>query len=158
MNAPVRTLMVAAIEMARGARAAGDYAVGSVLVHRGQIVSRAGNRTHLDQDATQHAEMIAIRDAATALGTKNLSGCTLYSTHEPCPMCMGAIVWSRVTCVVFGATMDDHKRFRDKHGTERWRWRVIDIPAAVIAAKGEPPVELISGFMRDECAALFHAS
>ena len=73
-------------------------------------------------------------------------------------MCVGAIVWSRVTRVVFGATMDDHKRFRDEHATERWRWRVIDIPAVVIAAKGEPPVELISGFMREECAALFHAS
>jgi tRNA(Arg) A34 adenosine deaminase TadA len=150
--------MVAAIEMARISKEAGDYAVGSVVVHHGDILSRAGNRTHLDQDATQHAEMIAIREAAIVLGTKDLSGCTLYSTHEPCPMCMGAIIWSRVSCVVFGATMDDHKRFRDEHGTEQWRWRVIEIPAAVIAAKGWPPVALISGFMREECAALFHAS
>ena len=59
MNAPVRTLMAAAIEMARSVQAAGDYAVGSVVVHQGLIVSRAGNRTHLDQDATQHAEMIS---------------------------------------------------------------------------------------------------
>ena len=72
-------------------------------------------------------------------------------------MCMGAVIWSRVSCVVFGATIDDHKRFRDERGNERWRWRVIDVPAAVIAAKGDPRVDLVSGFMREECLALFHS-
>lgn len=82
----------------------------------------------------------------------------LFNARAVPPCDMGAIIWSRVSCVVFGATMDDHKRFRDEHGTEQWRWCVIEIPAAVIAAKGWPPVALISGFMREECAALFHAS
>lgn len=150
--------MRAAIEMARASRAAGDYAVGSVLVRNGRIISKAGNRTHLESDPTHHAELVAIREAARELGTKDLTGCVLYSTHEPCVMCMGAVVWARVSSVVFGATLDDHKRFRDEHGNEQWRWRVIDLPAALVAARADPQVELIGGFMREECLALFHSS
>ena len=155
---PDRTLMRAAIEIAGESRAAGDYAVGSVLARDGRMVSKAGNRTHLEMDATLHAELIAIREGARKLGTKDLSGCVLYSTHEPCVMCMGAVVWSRISCVVFGATINDHKRFRDAHGNARWRWRVIDIPASLVAAKADPPIEQVSGFMREECLALFHSS
>ena len=155
---PDLTFMLAAIDMARESRAAGDYAVGSVLVRHGQIVSKAGNRTHLETDPTHHAELVAIREAARTLATKDLSGCVLYSTHEPCVMCMGAVVWSRISCVVFGATLADHKRFRDEHGNAKWRWRVIDLPAALVAAKAQPPVELIGGFMREECLALLHSS
>jgi len=150
--------MLAAIEMARESRAAGDYAVGSVLGRDGRIISKAGNRTHLDMDATQHAELMAIRKGARELGSKDLTGCVLYSTHEPCVMCMGAVVWSRISCVVFGATIDDHKRFRDEHGNAQWRWRVIDLPAALIAEKADPPIALMGGFMRQECLALFHSS
>jgi tRNA(Arg) A34 adenosine deaminase TadA len=158
MIVPNRTLMLAAIEMARESRAAGDYAVGSVLARDERIIARAGNRTHLDQDATLHAELVVIRQAARELGTKHLSDCTLYSTHEPCAMCMGAVIWSRVPCVIFGATIEDHKRFRDEHGNERWRWRVIDLPAQIMAAKADPPVQLVAGFMRDQCLELFHSS
>jgi tRNA(adenine34) deaminase len=155
---PSRALMLAAIEMAYQSRAAGDYAVGSVLAQDERIVSGAGNRTHLDNDATQHAEIIGIRSATRILGTKDLSTCVLYSTHEPCPMCMGAVIWSRIPCVVFGATMEDHKQFRDGHGNSQWRWRVIDLPAVAVAARGDPPVKIIGGFMRDQCLGLFHSS
>jgi tRNA(Arg) A34 adenosine deaminase TadA len=158
MFTPNRIFMLAAIESAHESRAAGDYAVGSTVAKEGRIVSTAGNRTHLDADATQHAEMIAIREAARRLGTKDLSGCILYATHEPCAMCMGAVVWSRIPCVVHGATIADHKQYRDAHGNERWRWRIIDLPASLIAAQSDPAVELISGFMREECLALFHSS
>ena len=144
--------------MAHQSRALGDYAVGSVIVHENRIIARAGNRTHLDQDPTQHAEMIAIRDAARQLSTKNLSGSVLYATHEPCPMCMGAIIWSRITEVVFGAMISDHKHYRDRHGNEQWRWRVIDVAAQDVAARGDPIVKLTAGFMREECVALFHYS
>jgi tRNA(Arg) A34 adenosine deaminase TadA len=149
--------MQAAIEMAMDSRAAGDYAVGSVIVNQSKILAKAGNRTHLDQDPTQHAEMIAIREAARLVGSKDLSGATLYSTHEPCPMCMGAIIWARLSHLVFGATIEDHKRYRDSHSNPQWRWRVIDVPAQTIALKGDPVVEVIAGFLRDECVALFHS-
>lgn len=158
MIAPSRHHMLAAIDMALESRGAGDYAIGSIVALEGRILARAGNRTHVESDPTQHAEVIAIRAAARALARKDLSGCILYSTHEPCPMCMGAVVWSRITGVVFGATMEDHKRYRDERGNSKWRWRVIDVPAALIASKAEPRVELIAGFMRQECLQLFHST
>jgi tRNA(Arg) A34 adenosine deaminase TadA len=154
---PSPGLMRVAIEAARESRAAGDYAVGSVVTRDERVISKAGNRTHLDNDATQHAELIVLRAAAKVLGTKDLSGCTLYSTHEPCAMCMGAMVWARVRHVVFGATIEDHKRYRDRYGNERWRWRVLDIPARAIAELADPPIELVAGFMREECLGLFHS-
>ncbi len=72
-------------------------------------------------------------------------------------MCMGAIIWSRISQVVFGATMEDHKHYRDRHGNAQWRWRVIDVPAQAIAVQGDPIVKLVAGFMREECLALFHS-
>src|SRR5262245_30023333 len=157
MSTPNPKFMFAAIEMARASRAAGDYAVGSVIVRGLQVIAQAGNRTHLDQDPTHHAEILTIRQAAQYCGSKDLSSCTLYTTHEPCPMCMGAVIWSRISRVVFGATMEDHKLYRDRHGTAQWPWRVIDIRAQTMAAQASPVVELVSGFMRRECLELFHS-
>lgn len=157
MTIPNSYFMERAIEVAKSSFAAGDYAVGSVVVKDDAIISAAGNRTHLDQDPTQHAELIVIRDAAKNLKQKDLSGCELYATHEPCPMCMSAIIWSKISAVVFGATMEDHKQYRDSNGNAKWKWRVIDVPADHIASRGEPHVELVSGFMRDECLSLFHS-
>ena len=71
--------------------------------------------------------------------------------------CFRAVVCSRVSGVVFGASIDDHKRYRDRHGNAQWRWRVIDIPARAIAELGEPSVELVGGFTREECLAFFHS-
>ena len=115
-----------------------------------------GNRTHIDNDATMHAELIAIKAASNTLDSKDLSGCALYSTHEPCPMCMSAIIWARISKVVFGASMEEHKAFRDQYSTEQWKWRVIDVPAEFIASRGDPSIELYPGYMRKECCELFH--
>lgn len=95
-----------ALESAREAAAAGDVPVGAVIVRDGQIISRAANRTVRDQDPTGHAELLAIREAAKVLGDWRLTGCTLYVTLEPCAMCAGAIVLSRLDRVVFGAFDD----------------------------------------------------
>jgi tRNA(adenine34) deaminase len=86
---------------------AGEVPVGCVVVHQGQIVSRAHNRRERAQDPTAHAEMLALRDAALALGTWRLSGASVYVTLEPCPMCAGALVNARVDRVVYGC--DDPK-------------------------------------------------
>jgi tRNA(adenine34) deaminase len=155
MITPSAEFRLQAIHMAGESRAAGDYAVGSVLVQDGKVLARAGNRTHLDSDPTQHAEMIVIKQSAAILKSKDLTGCTLYSTHEPCPMCASAAVWARLSVIVYGATIDDHKRYRDEHGNPRWRWRVIDIPAQTIVAAGDPHIELVGGFMRAEWLALY---
>ena len=96
--------MNAAIDVAREAAAAGDVPIGAVVVRSGEIIAAAGNRREADLDPTAHAEMIAIRDAASALGGWRLPGTTLYVTLEPCAMCAGAIVLARIPRVVFGAS------------------------------------------------------
>lgn len=80
---------------------------GAVVVKDGKIIGKGHNRVATDNDPTAHAEVVAIRDACKNLGNFQLSGCTLYTTCEPCPMCMGAIYWSRPKLVVYGSTKQD---------------------------------------------------
>ena len=98
--------MSAAIELAREAAAAGEVPVGALVVRGGGVIARATNRTVRDQDPTAHAEILAIRAAATAAGSWRLDGCTLYVTLEPCAMCAGAIVLARMDKLVFAAWDD----------------------------------------------------
>ena len=95
--------MTHALDEARAAAEAGEVPVGAVLVRDGVVVARAGNRTVRDQDATAHAESLAIREASRAAGSWRLDGHTLYVTLEPCAMCAGALVLARVDRVVFAA-------------------------------------------------------
>ena len=99
-------LLAHALDQARAAGAAGEVPVGAVVARGSVIVAQAANRTVRDQDPTAHAEVLAIRAAAAALGRWRLSGCTLYVTLEPCAMCAGAIVLARLDGVVFGAWDD----------------------------------------------------
>lgn len=98
--------MQLALEDARDAARAGDVPVGAVVVRDGAVLARASNRTVRDQDPTAHAEILALRAASRSVGNWRLVGCTLYITLEPCAMCAGAIVLSRVDRVVFGAWDD----------------------------------------------------
>ena len=97
-----------ALDEARAALAAGEIPIGAVVVCRGRVISRAHNLTETLCDVTAHAEMQAITAAANALGGKYLTDCTLYVTVEPCAMCAGAIGWSQLPRVVYGAP--DEKR------------------------------------------------
>ena len=92
-----------ALELARQAGEEGEVPVGAVIVRDGAVLTRASNRTVRDQDPTAHAELLAVREAARAVGSWRLEGCTLYVTLEPCAMCAGALVLARVDRVVFGA-------------------------------------------------------
>ncbi|HEU4563154.1 MAG TPA: tRNA adenosine(34) deaminase TadA [Gemmatimonadaceae bacterium] len=92
-----------AIALAREAALAGEVPVGAVVVRDGVVLGAAANRTVRDADATAHAEMLALRAASREVGEWRLAGCTLYVTLEPCAMCAGALVLSRVDRVVFGA-------------------------------------------------------
>src|SRR5688500_19111702 len=92
-----------ALDEAHAARDGGDVPIGAIVVRDGEIIARAGNRTMRDQDPTAHAEVLAIRAAAKAVQSWRLRGCTLYVTLEPCAMCAGAIVLSRLDRLVFGA-------------------------------------------------------
>ena len=92
-----------ALAAAADAAAVGEVPVGAIVVRDGAVIARAANRTLGDQDATAHAESLAIRAASAALGRWRLDDCTLVVTLEPCAMCAGAIVLARVKRVVFGA-------------------------------------------------------
>ena len=91
-----------ALRCARKAAAADEVPVGAVIVHNGQVIARAWNQVEMLKDATAHAEMLAITQAEAAVGDWRLNECDLYVTKEPCPMCAGAIVLSRLRRVIFG--------------------------------------------------------
>ncbi len=96
--------MAAAIEQAAKAQAEGDVPIGAVIVREERIIAAAYNRRIIDRDPTAHAEMLAIRKAAERLGDWRLTGCTMVVTLEPCCMCAGAIVLSRLDRLVYGAS------------------------------------------------------
>lgn len=128
--------MKMALVEARQAFAEGEVPVGAVVVCQGRIIARAHNRTEALTDVTAHAEMQAITAAASWLGGKYLTDCTLYVTVEPCVMCAGAIAWAQVSRLVWGA--DDEKR-----GYRR------TAPDAL-----HPRTEVVTGILADDCAAL----
>jgi tRNA(adenine34) deaminase len=111
---PSPAFMSIALEEARAAGARGEVPVGCVVVRDGTIVARAGNRTIADHDPTGHAELIAIRAAASALGSERLADCDLYVTLEPCAMCAAAMSFARIRRLYFGAA--DTKGGAVEHG------------------------------------------
>ena len=95
--------MLEALKEANAAAAEGEVPIGAVIVRGGEIIARAHNRTEQAKDPTAHAEILAIREAAARLGGWRLPGCSMYVTVEPCSMCAGAIVWSRIERLYIGA-------------------------------------------------------
>lgn len=131
-----------AIEQAELARGHGDVPIGAVLLGPdGAVLAAAGNERELTGDPTAHAEVVAIRRAAGALGEWRLEDCTLVVTLEPCTMCAGAIVASRIGHLVFGA-------FDEKAGAVASLWDVVRDPRL----NHRPQVT--SGVLADECAAV----
>lgn len=112
-----------------------EIPVGAVIVVNNQVIARTHNLTELLHDVTAHAEMQAITSAANFLGGKYLKNCTLYVTLEPCQMCAGALYWSQISKIVFGAS--DEKRGYKALGTQI-----------------HPKTEVISGVLEKECAEL----
>jgi tRNA(adenine34) deaminase len=98
-----QSFMDDALSEARAANEAGEVPVGCVIVRAGKIIARAGNRTLSDRDPTAHAEMLAIRQAARALGSERLTDCDLYVTLEPCAMCAAALSFARIRRLYYGA-------------------------------------------------------
>lgn len=98
-----KKFMAEALILGMKAADSGDVPVGALVVRDGEIIGRGCNMREANGDPTAHAEIVAIRDAAERLGNWHLDGCELYVTLEPCPMCAGAIINSRIKTVVFGA-------------------------------------------------------
>lgn len=130
-----------ALAEAEKAARAGEVPVGAVLVHNGQVMARAGNAMVAGKDATQHAELRALKGAAYAIGDARLTSATLYVTLEPCAMCAGAIVHTRVARVVFGA-------WDEKAGMVGSIYDLLRHP------KLNHRPEVQGGVMEAECAAL----
>jgi guanine deaminase len=118
---------------------------GACIVKDGRIVAAARN-TVLTSDATSHAEVNAIRKASKKLRTFDLTGCEIYSTTEPCPMCFGAIHWARIGAVYYGAGIRD---------AARAGFHELKISNARMKALGGSRIRLVPGFMRAECRELF---
>ena len=97
------SFMATALEEARDAGARGEVPVGCVIVRDGEVIARAGNRTIAERDPTAHAEMLAIRRAASVLGSERLADCDLYVSLEPCAMCAAALSFARIRRLYYGA-------------------------------------------------------
>jgi guanine deaminase len=102
-----RSFLSRAIQIAGAGIAEGGGPFGAVIAMDGKILSEAVNRVVLNSDPTAHAEVVAIREAATLLGNHDLKDCTLYCSCEPCPMCLGAIYWAGITKVVYACDRND---------------------------------------------------
>ena len=133
--------MKAALAEAKRAGETGEVPIGAVLVLDGQVISAGHNLKETRQDPTAHAEIIAIREAASKLYSWRLENADLYVTIEPCPMCMGAIIQARIRRVIFGA-------FDPKAGAAG---SVIDLS---MCKPLNHQVELIDGVLEDECRQL----
>jgi tRNA(adenine34) deaminase len=126
-----------ALEEARAAEAAGEVPIGCVVVCGGSVIASAGNRTIADRDPTAHAEMLAIRDAARALGSERLTDCDLYVTLEPCAMCAGAISFARIRRLYYGA--GDPKGGAVDNGVRFFASATCHHAPEVYSAVGEEP-------------------
>jgi tRNA(adenine34) deaminase len=133
--------MRAALEEAQTAGAGGEVPIGAVVVTENRIVGRGGNRTITDCDPSAHAEIVALREAAKAVGNYRLLGATLYVTVEPCAMCAGAMVQARVARLVYGAD-------EEKGGAVRSCFSMLDHPQL------NHRVEVASGVLAEEAVTL----
>ena len=130
--------MQQALKEAGKAMEAGEIPVGAIIVMNRQVIARAYNQVELLNDSTAHAEILALTTAYNYLGSKYLPEATLYVTLEPCLMCCGALYWSRIGKIVYGA--DD-----EKNGYKKIAGRKNPF---------HPKTELVNGILKDECARL----
>ena len=140
----MREALAAAAEGA----AAGEVPVGAVVIHDGAVLVRASNRTVRDQDPTAHAELLAIGEASRRLGRWRLDDCTLVVTLEPCAMCAGAIVLSRLGRLVFGA-WDDKAGMAGSVGDVVRHPRLNHRPEVLAGVLAEECAAMLAGFFRE---------
>jgi len=138
--------MRVAIAKAREGIESGQTPFGACIVKDGEVVSTAHNHVWASTDITAHAEIAAIREACKKMGTVDLTGCVIYSTCEPCPMCYSAIHWARIDTIVYGANIAD---------AEKGGFNEIPISNEQLKDLGNDNVTLVKDYLKEECAALF---
>jgi len=135
------SFMREALRQAQKANEAGEVPVGAVIVREGKIIARAYNQVELLKDATAHAEMLALTQAEAAVGDWRLTECDLYVTKEPCAMCAGALVHTRIRRVIFGCT-------DPVAGAAGSVMNLLQMPAL------NHRCDIASGVLQDECATI----
>lgn len=140
---PVGDHMKKALDAAReGVRSGHGGPFGAVIVKGGKIIAAAHNTILKYSDPTRHAEMNAISEASQNLGSHDLSGCIIYSTTEPCPMCFSACHWARISAVVYGTSINE---------VAELGFNELSVDTAHLKEHGNSDVNIYSGFMYEEC-------
>jgi guanine deaminase len=139
-------MMRHAIDACRDGIVAGQTPFGCAIVLQGRLIAAAHNTVWRDMDITAHAEINAIRAACRALNRVDLSGCDLYTTCEPCPMCLAAGHWARIETVYFGATIAD---------AQAAGFNELAVPAQELVTRGHSPMRVMGAVLHDACTALF---
>ena len=155
---PKRKFMQLAIEEAKRASDRGDYPIGAVITQltgrREVVIASAGNRVKTSGSSIKHVELETLKYVSSGYG-RYLPNFVLYSTHEPCAMCAGACVWSRIGAVVYGVSQEDIAAYGRKHGTDEYKWRACLISCRLVFEKGNHHIPVIGPFLREECKKLF---
>lgn len=139
-------LMRQAVAEAQKGIKRGNGPFGAIIIKGDKVIAKAHNQVIEDNDPTAHAEVTAIRKACKKLRTHDLSGMTIYSTCEPCPMCFSAIYWARIKKIVYGADIETAKRYG---------FNELEISNYKMRSLGRAKIEIEADFMPRECAKLF---
>ena len=137
-----------AIEAAREGLKKGEMPFGSCIVQRGRVVTAVHNVARERMDITAHAEMHAIQEACRRLRTLDLSGCVIYTSCEPCPMCFSACFWANLDKIVYGSRIED---------AERMGIRQLPITLSTMKQLSRSSVEIVGDLLREESVELFRA-
>ena len=138
--------MQLALDKAKEGVDKGQSPFGACIVKDGKIISCEHNIVWESTDITAHAEIHAIREANLKLNSIDLTGCVIYSTCEPCPMCFTAIHWAKINKIYYGASIEDAKRFG---------FNELTVSNEMLKNHGKSKVEIENGFMREKCVELF---
>ena len=136
--------MRVALEEAQRAADEGNVGVGSVIVRDGELIARGRNLVPTTHDPTAHAETVAMREASSFLGADDMSGATLYTTFEPCPMCCGALTNANIATLVMGG----------RPSVEQTRWGDYTVERLLEMCKWNDRIEVITGVLVDECLSI----
>src|SRR5438105_3040328 len=157
---PTKRFMELALTEAERAADRGDYPIGAVVTRvmgrREVVIASAGNRVKTSGSSIKHVELETLKYVSSGYG-RYLPDFVLYSTHEPCAMCAGACVWSRIGGIVYGVSQEDIAAYGRKHGTEYYKWRACPISCTCDLKTGNHVIPVTGGFLRKECQQLSSA-
>ena len=138
------SFMRLALEEAQRAADEGNVGVGSVIVRDGELIARGRNLVPVTKDPTAHAETVALREAAAALGTDDMTGCALYTTFEPCPMCCGALMNANIATLVMGG----------RPSADQTGWGDYTMERLLEMSAWDDRMEVVTGILVDECMGI----